>query len=143
MTTYGPFYPSVLTNVSQGGTAWSISGASAEVSLPAEGVTDFLVATNFNAAVPANSVIKEVRIEVSPAPTIQSGVSNSDQFIVGPLGEQQAYVAPPVVRVEADSTPGLAADVVNANSFGFKMSYYSEPGGVLAFESLAMYVDCE
>ena len=146
MQTYGPFYPSVLANESNGGVPWSISGVAASASVPFDGVTDFLKATGFGANIPSGKTIKEVRLQMPNM--VQGGklFNNSDQYIVGPQGEQQAWVALPIIRVEpdGDGTTGLTPAAVNASDFGFKFAVYNGgEQGVFNAGSLALYVDVE
>lgn len=148
---YGPFYPSAIAQ-SGDGAAWqnpgnalgAPNGQSSTVTVPFEGASKFLEATGYNANVPTGKTVAEVRFGI---PSMQQGgklFNNSDQFIVGPLGEQQAYVALPVLRVESDSTPGLTPAVVNNSGFGLKFAIGNDgEQGVFSVESLPMYVIVE
>lgn len=149
---YGPFYPSLIVSEPYGRTPWTNpgpvlrrpNGVDAVVTIPSDAASDFLRVTGFDANIPPGKTITEVQLEL---PSMQQGgnlFNNSDQLIVGPLGDQQAWVAMPFIRVESDSTPGLTPGVVNESKFGFKFAVYNG-GGRAAFvvESLAMYVEAD
>lgn len=145
MQTLGPFYPTVVS--AAGWTSPNAvkqpGGASASVLIPFDAVSPDFTVTGFNANIPADKTIVEVRLELPEM--VQGGklFSNSDQVIVGPLGEQEASVSLPHIRVESDSTPGLTPAVVNDASFGFKFSIYNGVEGVFSIDSLPLYVDVE
>lgn len=142
MTTYGPFYPNSLVNVSNGGVPWSIDCGIAESVVSGECVTDLLLATDFNVSLPTNSVVSHVRL--APLPDInQSAWNNAEQYIVGPMGEQEAHAEPPVIAVHADEADGITAANVQDSTFGFKLAIYAAHGGDIKLTALALYVDCE
>lgn len=142
VTTYGPFYPTSVVNVANGGVAWDIEDGEAEAVITGEGTTDFLEATGFNTSLPSGAVVKQVRLVIDPDLN-QLGFNNSDQFIVGPMGEQQAYAVPPAIRAEDGDVTGLTRANVLDPAFGFKFSIYAQNGGTVNVASLALYVDVE
>ena len=135
--TYGPFYPTSLVNESQGGAPWTISGATASASISGEGVTDFLVATGFNADVPSDKVVTRTYMRLSPDPT-NGGFNIADQYVTGFAGNAYTLGNDAVQCEDAGMTPSI----VNDPSFGFKFSLYAESGGNVS-QSLALYVDVE
>lgn len=142
MTTYGPFYPSSLINVAGSGTEWTITGGAASAVLGAEGVTKFLQATGFNTSLPSNAIVTGVRLAPLPD-TVQAGFNNSDQFIDGTTGEQQAYVVQPELQVETANVPTLDRAAVLDSSFTFRFALFSQNGGTVSLSSVGLYVDCE
>lgn len=151
---YGPFYPSLVVSepYQPGDVVWKNPGNAAGLpnsdaatsNVPIDGYSAFLKANGFGANIPAGKTILEVGVELPGM--LQGGnlFSYSDQWMVGPLGDQQAYTAPPYIRVESDYVSGLTPAVVNDPSFGFKFAV-SNSGGVgpfpFAVESLAMHVE--
>ncbi len=146
MQTYGPFYPSIISAAgwTNPNNAKQPGNGVASVVVLFDSASPSLTAAGFNANIPSDKTILEVRLEL---PSMEQGdklFNNSDQVVVGPLGEQEAGVSLPFIRVESDSTPGLTPAVVNDASFGFKFSVYNGgQDGTFSIDSLPLYVDVE
>lgn len=146
MQTLGPFLPSQVEN-DGGSPSWDIANNQGSVNIPFDQASGFLKVTHFKdvsgnpISLPNDKTVVEGRLSMPDM--VQGGklFNNSSQEIVGP-NPQDAWAAPPVIRVESDSTPGLTPVLMNDPTFGFRFSIYN--GGVagLFFSGqMAMYID--